>query len=168
MAARTAFSTSASVLPSALAICASVRPARRRFASCRSEMPSASAMSSKPPTRCGPGPCETVVTVAEPEDAAGLLAPLLDLVGLLLREPAVLDGGVELRVERGAERVPQLVGCRAEAARGVVEDGLFLLLGLVARSRGDRSPGTAGEHGARRDDDGDAIELHAGQSHRRP
>jgi hypothetical protein len=79
------------------------------------------------------------------EHAAGLLAPRLDRVGLLLRERAVLDHLVELGVLGGRQRVAQLLRRDVQPLGGVVEDRLLGLRPVVLRHRGDRDAGAARE-----------------------
>ena len=102
--------------------------------------------------RTGAAPPRSFSGPRAAEHAAGLLAQLLEPVGLLLRELAVLDRLVELRVLRRRQRVAQLVGRDAEALGRVVEDLLLGLAALVLRHRRDRRAGAAcHERAAQRD-----------------
>ena len=96
--------------------------------------------------------------VPEAEDRALLLAVRLDLVGLGLRDPAGLDGGVDLGVLGLREGGAQFVRADAEALGRVGEDGLLVL--LVAAGGGDRPGRPAGDgergHGSR-----DELSLHS-------
>ena len=103
---------------------------------------------------------------AAAEHAAGLRAALLDRVGLLLREPAGLDRGVELGVLRLAERVAQLGGLHAQPLGGVGEHSLLALLGFVGPRGGDRHACAGGSERAGRDNRGDACTSSHASHHR--
>src|SRR5436853_556766 len=65
--------------------------------------------------------------------------PLLDLIGLRLRQPAGRRGCVDAVFERLLQRRTQVVRLNAELLRRVVDDRLVLLLRRREMRRGERS-----------------------------